>query len=48
MYSEYIGYDVVKSYSLKTKNGDTFTIDADVDSNTDFHLKPNSKDRKAK
>ncbi|MBW5395793.1 DUF4132 domain-containing protein, partial [Brachyspira hampsonii] len=37
MYSEYIGYDVVKSYSLKTKNGDTFTIDADVDSNTDFH-----------
>ncbi|OEJ15224.1 hypothetical protein BFL38_13010 [Brachyspira hampsonii] len=37
MYSEYIGYDVVESYSLKSKNGDTFTIDADVDSNTDFH-----------
>ncbi|TVL42351.1 BspA family leucine-rich repeat surface protein [Brachyspira hyodysenteriae] len=37
MYSEYIGYDVVKSYSLESKNGDTFTIDADVNSKTDFH-----------
>ncbi|ELV05822.1 DUF4132 domain-containing protein, partial [Brachyspira hampsonii] len=37
MYSEYIGYDVVKNYSLKTKNGDTFTIDADVNSKTDYH-----------
>ena len=37
MYSEYIGYDVVKNYSLKSKNGDTFTIEADVNSKTDFH-----------
>ena len=37
MYSEYIGYDVVSSYSLESKNGDTFTIDADVNSKTDFH-----------
>ncbi|MEI0537771.1 BspA family leucine-rich repeat surface protein [Brachyspira pulli] len=37
MYTEYVGYDVVSSYSLKSKNGDTFTIDADVNSKTDFH-----------
>ncbi|TVL43539.1 hypothetical protein A9X84_09395 [Brachyspira hyodysenteriae] len=37
MYTEYIGYDVVSSYSLKSKNGDTFSIYANVNSNTDFH-----------
>ncbi|MEI0604321.1 BspA family leucine-rich repeat surface protein [Brachyspira alvinipulli] len=37
MYTEYVGYDVVSSYSLKSKNGDTFSIYANVNSNTDFH-----------
>ncbi|KLI58393.1 DUF4132 domain-containing protein, partial [Brachyspira hyodysenteriae] len=37
MYTEYIGYDVVSSYSLKSKNGDTFSIYANVNSKTDFH-----------
>ncbi|MEI0799242.1 BspA family leucine-rich repeat surface protein [Brachyspira intermedia] len=37
MYTEYVGYDVVSSYSLKSKNGDTFSIYANVNSKTDFH-----------